>query len=165
MERSNALRAHEAFDAALYEELQAKGSFYDNYPYKILKVMGHYWGGLESDSKRHMKDAIDWYDALDNKAKCHRAVQPMFVVGSRCRQQAELWLNSQRPLHAFDDLMHNLLGLALNEIVEQRLEGMRAQIGNHDLSSGHMKRILPSSVCADLRAPEWIELCGRVHFA
>eukprot|EP00959_Pyramimonas_sp_CCMP1952_P148834 3113301-Pyramimonas_sp.AAC.1 len=72
-------------------------------------------------------------------------------MGSRCRQRAELWLNSPRPLHSFEDLVHNLLGLALDEIAGQRLGHARA-----DWQPRFERRARednPPAVRAKLRAP------------
>ena len=66
--------------------------------------------------------------------------------------------------HQHADLMKDLLALALNEIVEQQLEGIHAQIGIRGLNARTMHRTLPSFISAELRTNEVMQLCERCDF-
>lgn len=154
--RGEYLQAEDVLVSTINEEWNAKFAFVDEYPVTFLKVMQPYFGGTIQGSKEHYQRALEWYDALPNKAVCPEGLAIFLRPGGLRSSGEEYIRSSERPLHDNWPLFKQLLVASAALLVERRLEGQHAIIASGG-KQALTNVMLPPGVSAHLRRPQVVQ--------
>lgn len=126
---------------AVFSEWMTQTLFWQHWPFKAMRLLAAYFGGTLAMSKRTGVELLAWFDASPLESPCHRALLPLVYHGGAAREQLEMYIQVDRPLHMSIPAFRYILSLGFALLVHWRLEGVRSIFGTQSTQAHSTSRL------------------------